>query len=139
MSNATQAHSLYNLFTASPNKTVSRDDIAKHLEVSEGSVPVYIFALRKFFKADIENIKEGRKVVAYRLVNSDTIKVPSHRVYRRNENGQVVLEKPAEANVPAKAGVVKFKDGDVEILDKDLEMAQMGESEFADIKASLGL
>lgn len=136
MSNATQAHSLYNLFTASSSKSVSRDEIAKHLGVSEGSVPVYIFALRKFFKADIENVKDGRKVVAYRLVNADTIKVPSHRVYRRNENGEVVLEKPNTANVQKTA---TFKNSEVEILDKDLDIANLGDTEFADIKASLGL
>ena len=135
MSNATQAHSLYNLFAASTNKTASRDDIAKHLGVSGSSVPVYIFALRKFFNAEIENIKDGRKVIAYHLVNFDAIKVPSHRVYRRNENGQVVLEKPS---IPVN-NTTKFKNSDVEILDKDLDIAEIGRVEFEDIKAALGL
>jgi hypothetical protein len=71
-------------------------------------------------------------------VNADTIKVPSHRVYRRNENGQVVLEKPNTPSVQTKK-VSTLKDSDVEILDKELDIGQLGESEFADIKAALGL
>lgn len=164
MSNSTQAHNLYNLLVAAGSNGVSRSDIATHLGVSEGSVPVYIFGLKKFFSAEIENVKNGRKVVAYKLINASDIEVPSHRLFRRNDNGAVVLSNPnAGVTKPVKAiktkmtKVAKKKaakvvnvpkpknkkivvdDGDVAILDKDLEISEFTDAELNDIRSTLGL
>lgn len=149
MSNATQAHNLFTLLSKAGSKGVSRSDVAKHLGVLESSVPIYFFGLRKFFNAEIENIKNGRKVVGYRLLNADNIDVPSQR---RNSNPVAVVTKPIKAT---KAKVVKgtnkksaitkdaddgidFDSADVSILDKDLD-TNFSDAEFDDIKATLGL
>ena len=163
MSNSTQAHNLYNLLVAAGATGVTRADIAMHLGVSEGSVPVYIFGLKKFFSAEIDNIKDGRKVVAYKLTNAADIEVPSHRLFRRNDNGAVVLSNPnASVTKPVKAtktkmtkaakkkaakvvSVIKPKskkvvdDGDIAILDKDLEISEFTDAELNDIRSTLGL
>jgi len=164
MSNSTQAHNLYNLLVAAGATGVTRADIATHLGVSEGSVPVYIFGLKKFFSAEIDNIKDGRKVVAYKLTNASDIEVPSHRLYRRNDNGAVILSNPsAGVTKPVKATKTKvtkvakkkaakvvnvtkpkskkiiIDDGDVAILDKDLEISEFTDAELNDIRSTLGL
>ena len=147
MSNATQAHNLYNLLSDAGAKGVSRSEVAKHLGVRESSVPIYFYGLRKFFSAEIENIKNGRKVVGYRLLND--VEVPSQR---RNSNPAAVVVKPIKATKTKVAKVgkkktavvqtadveVNFDDSDVAILDKDLDVG-FTDSEFADIKATLGL
>jgi len=163
MSNSTQAHNLYNLLVAAGTTGVTRADIAVHLGVSEGSVPVYIFGLKKFFSAEIDNIKDGRKVVAYKLTNASDIEVPSHRLYRRNDNGAVVLSNPntsvtkpvnatktkmtkaAKKKAAKVVSVTKPKskkivdDGDIAILDKDLEISEFTDAELNDIRSTLGL
>jgi hypothetical protein len=149
MSNATQAHNLYNLLSDAGAKGVSRSNVAKHLGVRESSVPIYFYGLRKFFSAEVENIKSGRKVVGYRLLNADSIDVPSQR---RNSNPVAVVTKPIKATKTKVAKVgkkktsviqttdaeVDFVDSDVAILDKNLDV-EFSDSEFADIKATLGL
>ena len=163
MSNSTQAHNLYNLLVAAGTTGVTRADIAVHLGVSEGSVPVYIFGLKKFFSAEIDNIKDGRKVVAYKLTNASDIEVPSHRLFRRNDNGAVVLSNPnTSVTKPVKATKTKMTkaakkkaakvvsvtkpkskkvvdDGDIAILDKDLEISEFTDAELNDIRSTLGL
>lgn len=164
MSNSTQAHNLYNFLVNAGSAGVSRSDVAQHLGVSEGSVPVYIFGLKKFFSAEIQNVKNGRKVVGYKLMNPADVTVPAHRLYRRNDNGAVVLTnpnsgvtKPVKATktkvtkaakkktskvVPATTNnkvAVKSKNAKIEILDKDLEISEITDRELDDIRVSLGL
>lgn len=146
MSNATQAHNLYTLLSNAGSKGVSRSDVAAHLGVRDSSVPIYFYGLRKFFSAEVENIKSGRKVVGYRLLNADSIEVPSQR---RNSNPVAVVSKPIKAtktkvtkSVVKKTAVadmdIDFESADVAILDTDLEVG-FSDSEFDDIKATLGL
>lgn len=147
MSNATQAHNLYTLLSDAGSKGVSRSDVAAHLGVRESSVPIYFYGLRKFFSAEVENIKSGRKVVGYRLLNADSIEVPSQR---RNSNPVAAVSKPIKATkakvtkaLAKKTAIisdadVNFESADVAILDTDLDVG-FTDSEFDDIKATLGL
>ena len=153
MSNSTQAHNLYNLLVAAGSAGISRSEISKHLGVSEGSVPVYVFGLKKFFNAKIENVKDGRKVVAYKLNNASDIQVPAHRLYRRNDNGVVVLSNPnAGITKPVKATKIKVtkvtkkkitkvvaKKPKAEKVDNDFEITELSNSDFSDIKSALGI
>jgi hypothetical protein len=139
MSNAIQAHNLYTLLASAGSDGVRSTEVATHLGVLESSVPVYIFSLKKRFNAKIENIKNGRKVIGYKLLNPDDIEVPT---YRRNSIVNVV--KPIKATKTkvskpiASQKSVSFDNADVPTLDEDLDIG-FSDSEFNDIKAMLGL
>lgn len=120
----TQNYRLWTMLQSGEPVTI--DAMQQLLGVSRVSVPVYIHELKKFFKAEIESIRDGTKVkvVAYRLLNQ--IKVPE---YRRN-NGQYVAKAPV---TPA------TDEGAAPIIDKDNELTVMGDKEFADVAESLGV
>ena len=138
MAKNTQLFNLFNMMKAAGSKGVTKQQVSKQLGISEGSVPVYVFGLKKYFKADYEAIKQGRQVLAYKLVNSDGIVVPQFR------KGSKALTKPLAKNTK----VVKLKSskaapvsstGEVPTPDKDLSVAEITDREFNDIKSSLGL
>jgi len=126
----TQNYKLATLLQSGELVTVEK--ITETLGISKVSVAVYIFDLRKKFKADIENVKEGNKVIAYRLQNK--INVPQ---YRTNNNQ---VEPKAKVDVP-KVDVPKVDgapvDGSVPILDKDA--GALDERSMADLHDQLGL
>lgn len=107
-----------------PKEPVSIDAIQTLLGVKRQSIPIYIHELKKFFGAEIESIKEGLKVVAYKRLND--AKVPE---YRRN-NGQYV---------PKKTATVTTEGDATAIIDKDNDLAVVGEKEMADLRESLAL
>jgi len=146
MSKNVQAFTLFNTLKAAGKKGVSKSDIAKVLGVKESSVPVYIFNMKKAYKAKFEVIKNGRQIVAYKLANADEVKIPQ---LRRNAKGVVksvtkTLKKKASKTVKA-AKVAKPKvvtpatTGEVPVLDADMEITEFSDSEFNDIRTSLGL
>jgi predicted ArsR family transcriptional regulator len=107
--------------------TVSKDIIAETLGVKLMSVPVYIHELKNQFKVKIVSVRNGRKVIGYKLIDTDS-KVPQ---FRKNS-----IEVPKA--IPAKTVVVS-EDGSVPVLDKDAEITQVSDREFADVRESLGL
>ncbi len=127
MANATQNFRLISLLKAGDK--VSKETIAKTLGVSDVSVPVYIHELKRLFKANIESVYNGRRVVAYKLINRDIV-VPQ---FRRNNS----------TPTPTKKSLVKVEakvdDGSVPVPDKDLEIAEITDREFSDIRSSLGV
>ena len=62
---------------------------------SNNGLPVYVHALRTKYGANIESIRNGRTVVAYRLLNAGDISVPEERKPRTTKNRRVV-KKPAK-------------------------------------------
>ena len=125
MAKQTQNFRLFTLLKSST--TVSKEVIAKELGVKVNSVPVYIHELKKLHKAEIETVRKGREVIAYKLVNRD-VKVPE---YRKNAADSAV-KKPVKV-------ITTPSDGSVAVPDADLEVTQIGEREFADIRSSLGV
>ena len=123
MSKLTQNFRLYTLLQS--GEAITKETIRDTLGVEMNSVPVYIFELKKHFKADIEAVRDGRKVIAYKLVNK--IKVPQFR----SNNIQFVKNTDA---VPA----IKQADGSVAVLE-DLDAVVMNETEMDDVKSALGL
>lgn len=123
MANATQNFRLISLLKA--GNSVKKEVVAKELGVNLVSVPVYIHELKRLYKADIESVYGGRKVVAYRLRNKDVV-VPQ---FRRGHVTKYV-KKTAPAVV---------SDGSVAVPDKDLDVTQVSDREFADIRSSLGV
>ena len=115
-------------------ETISKEKIAKVLGVKLISVPVYIHELKSQFKAKILSVREGRKVVGYKLdtKESKNIKVPQ---FRRNAVSAMPAKKPVTAN-----NVVQVSDdGSIPVLDKDAEITRVSDREFADIRSSLGV
>lgn len=129
MSNKIQGFTLYNALKAAGNTGLTKRQIADILKVSEGSVPVYIYDLKLFYKADVENIREGRKVTGYILKNADKIVVPENG----RRGGNKVVAKPSAV---AKPTIDANKDV---ILDKDLDIAEISHREMDDIRSSLGI
>jgi biotin operon repressor len=121
----TQNYKLATLLQSGELVTV--ETITETLGISKVSVAVYIFDLRKKFKADIENIKEGTKVIAYRLRNK--INVPQYRT----NNNQVEKKPVVKEDVKTEAVV----DGSVPILDK--EAGTLDDRSMADLHDQLGL
>lgn len=118
MSKNTQLFNLYDALKNAGSKGVSKEFASKLLGVKENSIPVYFFSLKKYFNAELETVKNGRKVVAYKLVNADNINVPQ---YRKNKKGKTV-----------KATVAK--------INKQETVSEIiGDNEIQEIKEALGL
>lgn len=121
MAKMTQTHRLYQILKN--GEPVQVQKIADELKINYYSVAVYICELKAAFKADIKSVKNGRKVVAYQLLNADKIKVPVHR--------KSYLGEAPKAKATAIATIAD-----------ELEAVNTGgisEREFADIRSSLGL
>jgi hypothetical protein len=119
MAHATQNYRLFQLLKAST--TCKKEVIAKELNVGLVSVPVYIHELKRLFKADIESVRVGRHVVAYRLKNKD-IEVPQ---FRKGHTHKVKKTVTATSTTP--------------VVDKDSDITKVSDREFADIRSSLGI
>lgn len=126
MSKLTQNYRLATLMET--GAVVTKEQIRDTLGVDMNSVPVYIHELKRLFKADIEAIREGRKVVAYKLTNK--IKVPQFRA----NNAQFV--KTSTSSTSPQGNEVA-KDGSVPLLDQEDE--SLSDEHLADLKDSLGL
>jgi len=120
----TQNYKLATLLQSGEVVTVEK--IIETLGISKVSVAVYIFDLRKKFKADIENVKEGNKVIAYRLKNK--INVPQYRTNNNQVEPKVKVEN-VKSETPA--------DGSIPILDKDA--GALDDRSMADLHDQLGL
>lgn len=124
MAKQTQYHKLFMLLKGAPSG-LSKEDLGKAMGIAPVSVPVYIFELKKQFKCDIESVRQGKTVVAYKIVNGDKAKVPE---FRRGSSQPV-------AKKPAKTAPV----GEATALDAEGDITQVGDREMADIRSSLGI
>ena len=145
MSKNVQAFTLFNTLKAAGKKGVSKVEIAKVLGVKESSVPVYIFNMKKAYKAKFEVIKKGRQIIAYKLANVEDLEIPQ---LRKNAKGVAPVTKAVskkasvkktKAVKPSKVKIAKVVDGEVPVLDADMEITEITDGEFNDIKSSLGL
>ena len=133
MAKSTQNFRLFQLMKS--GGIVSKEVIAETLGVALVSVPVYIHELKKQFKAEIVSVRNGRKVTGYKLVDKE-IAVPEFR--KNNAEVHPVKTKKVK-NTVVKGDSELANDGSVPVLDKDAEITQVGEREFADIRESLGV
>lgn len=122
MSKLTQNYRLFTLMQS--GEVITKEKIQETLGVSMNSVPVYIHELKRLYKAEIEVVRDGRKVTGYKLTNK--IKVPQFRT----NNAQA----PEKVATPA-AKAPGAQNWDDAVLDP--EAGAIGESEMSDIKASL--
>lgn len=145
--NVHQGYMLFSLLKAAGKKGISRSEAAKALGVRESSVPVYFYGLRTLYGAEIEVEKQGRKVIAYRLLNADECTV-SENGRRGTKTAKVVKSKPMKSvsaktvkvSAPkAKKTVAASASEVTPILDSDLEISEIDDAELNDLKASLGI
>jgi hypothetical protein len=131
MSKNTQGYILYNMMKAAGDKGVTKTQIAQKLGVKESSIGIYLFGLRKFFNAEFDTVKQGRKVISYKLVNADKIQV---RATRKGSKTATV-----KTSAPMVKPVKSAKVDKAVAPDADLHVAEISDREFSDIKSSLGL
>lgn len=123
----TQNYKLFALL--SPGNPVSVDAIKDDLGINYYSVAVYIHELKRLFHAEIDSVRDGRKVVAYKLNNADKI-AKKIKPYRSN-NAQYV--KPTKKAAPVSDGAIPTLDPETD------KLTTVSDNEMADIKESLGL
>jgi biotin operon repressor len=152
MSKTTKYFDLFSALKAGGDKGVTPDALAKSLNFTTGALAVYIHALRHKFGAVIESVRNGRTVVSYRLVNVAEMEAaisPNRkpRTTKAKKTAPAKATKATKTKVKAKkaakaAPVKKTKvrdDGPVEVLDADLEIAEITDRELADIRDQLGI
>lgn len=155
MSKTTKYFELFSALKAGGDKGASPEALATALGFTTGALAVYIHALRHKFGAQIESVRNGRTVVNYRLVNIDEMEAaisPNRKPRTVKAKAAKTVAKPkATKRVKAKASVAKStrtvvtpkrkarEDGPVEVLDADLDIAEITDRELADIRDSLGL
>jgi biotin operon repressor len=126
MSKQTQYFKLFMLLKGAPNG-ISKEELGIAMSVSAVSVPVYIFELKKQFKCEIESVRKGKQVVAYKLVNGDKVKVPEHR---RGSLQPVAKLAVKAAPLTGEAALE---------ADSEHDITRVGDREMADIRSSLGI
>lgn len=125
MAKQTQYHKLFMLLKGAPNG-MSKEDLGKAMGIAPVSVPVYIFELKKQFKCEIESIRKGKAVVAYKITNGEKAKVPE---FRRGSS-QPVAKKAKPVAVAGAEGAT---------VDGESDITAVGDREMADIRSSLGI
>jgi hypothetical protein len=123
-------------------KPLDFETYVKTLNCKPVTAMVYISELRVAYNAEIETIRDGRKVVSYRLLNeADLLKT----VARYQAAKGIKPTKPASVKpvkmVKAAVAKTKIKDDefDVPTLDSDLSISEISDREFADLRSQLGL
>lgn len=146
---STKYFDLFSALKAGGDKGVSPAALQKALDFSVSALAVYIHALRHKFGAQVESVRNGRTVTAYRLTNiaeMEKVILPT----RKPRTTKAKVAKPAKAvkktTAVRTARVVKSTkapkvrdDGSIPVLDADLDIAEIGSSELDDIRHSLGI
>lgn len=115
-------------------KPVEVESMLKTLDVKQGSIMCLISALRNDFGAEIETVRDGRKVLSYQLLNADKVKIPTKAAKVAKPKAAKVAVLKTKATVSRKATAVADSDVptlDVQEIDSDAELASL--------KAELGL
>jgi biotin operon repressor len=115
-------------------KPVSVESMIKTLDVKQGSIMCLISALRNDFGAEVETVRDGRKVLSYQLLNADKVKIPTKvaKVAKAPKAAKVaVLKTKTTVSRKAAAATDEIPTLDVQEIDSDAELASL--------KAELGL
>jgi len=155
MSKTTKYFDLFSALKAGGDKGVTPESLAKTLNFTTGALAVYIHALRHKFGAQIESVRNGRTVVSYRLVNVAEMEAaitpnrkprttkaakaaPKAKATKVAKVTKTVKTKKVKAAPKVKAKT-KREDGPVEVLDADLDIAEITDRELDDIRSQLGI
>jgi hypothetical protein len=110
---------------------------------------VYISELRVAYNADIETIRDGRKVVSYKLLNPSELMAFVDKLLKNKPiktKAVAKVAKPVKAAKVQKVAATKTKvatkpkddEFDVPTLDAEMEIAEISDREFADLREQLG-
>jgi hypothetical protein len=114
-------------------KPVSVEIMIKTLNVKQGSIMCLISALRNDFGAEIETVRDGRKVLSYQLTNADNVKIPTKATKTKAPKAARVSVTKTKTVVSKKAAVAADETPTLEIEEID------SDAELASLKAELGL
>ena len=117
-------------------KPVKFDTYVKQLACKPVSAMVLICCLRRDFGADIETIRDGRKVVAYQLNNAADVApkmVGKSKATKAPKTAKVAVLKTKTKVAKPKTAILD--DGSVPTI----EIEEVGDAELASLKAELGL
>ena len=110
------------------------ESMLKTLDVKQGSIMCLISALRNDFGAEIETVRDGRKVLTYQLLNADKVKIPTKVAKVAKPKAAKVAVLKTKSTVSRKA--TKVADADIPTLDvEEID----SDAELASLKAELGL
>jgi biotin operon repressor len=147
---STKYYDLFSALKAGGDKGVSPAALMKALDFSTSALAVYIHALRHKFGAQVDSVRNGRTVTAYKLTNiaeMEKVILPT----RKPRTVKAKVAKPAKAVKASRKGVTRVitktttkatkvrDDGSIPCLDADLDIAEIGASELDDIRHSLGI
>jgi hypothetical protein len=115
-------------------KPVDVESMLKALNVKQGSIMCLISALRNDFGAEIETVRDGRKVLSYQLLNADKVKIPTKVAKVAKPKAAKVAVLKTKTTVSRKTA--KVEDGSIPTLDvQEID----SDAELASLKAELGL
>lgn len=151
MANVVKVQALFGILK--DGNPVKFDHILKTMNVSKGTAMCLICALRNDYGADIDTIRDGRQASDYVLKNAAEIADRVNAGPVKGAKPNKVAKKPKVAKTPrvvssvVKKTSVKPKkndklvedDGSVPVLDAEMEISEISDSELADIKSQLGL
>lgn len=131
-------------------KPVAFDDILAVAGPNVTTAMTHICALRNWYGAEIETIRNGRKVEAYQMSNASAVakymvaKPTAAKPAKATKPVKVKPTKVAKVAVTKTKTVVarkKVKDDqfDVPTLDRDLDITEVTDRELDDLKMQLGL
>ena len=115
-------------------KPVQVESMLKTLSVKQGSIMCLISALRNDFGAEIETVRDGRKVLSYQLMNADSVKIPTKAAKVAKPKAAKVTVAKTKTTVARKSKPVLDDETPtlvVEEIDSDAELAAL--------KSELGL
>jgi hypothetical protein len=109
-------------------KPVSVESMIKTLDVKQGSIMCLISALRNDFGAEVETVRDGRKVLSYQLLNADKVKIPTKaaKTPKAPKVARVAVTK-TKTTVSRKAAAAtdEIPTLDVQEIDSDAELASL--------------
>jgi hypothetical protein len=141
----TRYFDLFSALRVGGDKGVSPAELQKATGFNQGALAVYIHALRNQFGAEIDSVRNGRTVTAYRLTNADklaSVILPTRKA--RTTKAKVVKPptQPRKGQTMRTVKVVKSikapsKENVVDV--SDLEIDEYTDTDLADIRQSLGI
>lgn len=122
-------------------KPMKFDNLVKRLGCKPVTAMVLVCALRRDCNAEIETIRDGRKVESYQLTNAADIasKMVSTKTTKTKTKAVKTPKVVAKTKSVVSRKTVKEDEFDVPTLDADLSISEVSDAELADLRNQLGL